>query len=96
MNMIPMWGYPPPQNNRGQNPRDIERAVQKAVRQAMQYRDHDKKDKRRRREEASKKSAAKRAKMFTYLELFILGVVLQPFVVLISHIIYNHFETIAH
>jgi len=76
----PPWGWGPPQNNRGPNSRELQKIAKNAVREALRLKDLDKNNKRKRREEASKKAAQSRQKFFTFLEIFILGVVLHPFV----------------
>lgn len=74
----PPWGYgPPPQSNRGPNNRELNKIAKNAVREALRLKDLDKNNKRKRREERSKKAAATRQKAFTFLEIFILGVVLH-------------------
>jgi hypothetical protein len=77
----PPWGYgPPPQSNRGHNNRELNKIAKNAVREALRLKDMDKNNKRKRREERSKKAAQTRQKVFTFLEIFILGVILHPFV----------------
>lgn len=81
MNYYPPWGYgPPPQNNRGPNNRELQKIARQAVQQALRLKDMDKNNKRKRREEAKKQAAKTRQQMFTFLEIFILGVLLHPFV----------------
>lgn len=74
------WGPPPHQNNRGPNDRDLNKIAKNAVREALRLKGMDKNNKRKRREELSKKAAQKRQAFFTFIEIFILGVVAQPFV----------------
>lgn len=82
-NPPPWWGMPPPpqnQNHRPLNRRELDKIAKNAVRDAMRLRDKDKMDKRKRREERGKKAAQTRQKLFTFIEIFILGLVLHPFV----------------
>lgn len=73
----PWWGAPPQNNRSGPNNRELNKIAKNAVREALRLKDMDKNNKRKRREEASKKAAATRQKFFTFLEIFILGVILH-------------------
>lgn len=77
----PWWGYGPPQqqNNRPSMPRkELDRIAKNAVREALRLKDMDKNIKRKRKEEKKKAAAKVRGQVFTFLEIFILGLILHP------------------
>jgi len=81
MNYFPPWWYPPQQpGNHRNNGRVSQKEIERAVRRALQLKDHDKNNKRKRREEMMKKAAASRARFFTSLEWFIIGILAYPIV----------------
>lgn len=84
----PWWGMPPPQNQSRQlSPRELDRIAQRAIKNAMRLRDQDKHSKRKRREEMAKKVAHKRQRFFSFIEIFIIGVLAHPIVGPLYHMI---------
>lgn len=84
-NMIPPpwmgYGYPPPNNNL--DPQTFERAVR--IAQKIQSRDEREKERkkhmeRREREERRKHAEVTRARFWLAIELYIFGIISQPFV----------------
>jgi hypothetical protein len=74
------WGWGPPPQNEGPSRKELDRIAKNAVREALRLKGMDKNNKRKRREEARKQAAKTRQQFFTALEIFILGVLLHPFV----------------
>lgn len=95
----PWWGYGPgPQPQNGSNKKDkklTQRDIDRAVRMAIGHREHSKNQKRKRREEEGKKAAAARARFFSSLEWFIIGILMYPIVGPLYHVIVNHVEAWA-
>jgi len=72
--------------------RELNKIAKNAVREAMRLRDHDKVQKRKRREEDKKARQKARAAMFTFIEIFALGVICQPLITIVFEIIKRHFQ----
>lgn len=80
MNQYPWWLFPPPQNAPNPKGKNIQKAIDRAVNQRLRELNRPKFEKRKRRDEMMKKAAQGRAKFFTNLELFILGIIAYPIV----------------
>lgn len=82
----PFWSYPPPNNRRG-NDREMQRTIERAVRRALQIKDHDKNQKQKKKDEQRKRSAQARATFFFAIEWYVLGLICSPFLTAVGHIV---------